>query len=101
MVVLLVLMMMVSFIWTLKNLAVISMIGNVFVVLGLTSITIYIITNISFQDLDKLFVKDYTEIPNFISIAVFAFEAIGNILLLNIFCFCFILHDILLRVVPA
>ena len=77
--------MMITFIWSLKRLAIVSMGGNVFVFLGLGSIIVYLFQHIKLDGVKDLYVKQFQQLPNFISIAVYAFEGIGKFI--SIICY--------------
>ena len=78
MTVVLVFFMMSTFIWSMKRLAILSMIGNVFIFVGLVSITVSLFKDAKYDNLRDIYIGHITDLPLFFSMAIYSFEAIGK-----------------------
>ncbi|KAI5644735.1 transmembrane amino acid transporter protein domain-containing protein [Phthorimaea operculella] len=67
----------------LKMLAPMSMASNVIIFLGLILVAFYLMADDVHVTADKLKMKDWKEIPNFVGTALFALEAVGVVLALE------------------
>ena len=76
--VLLVFIMLTSFIWNMKALAVFSVIGNVCIFSGLGLVLVYIFMHTDFKkDTSKLAIGNVGSLPIFFGMAIYAYEGIG------------------------
>ena len=75
---LLCLIMLLSFVWNIKTLAIFSLIGNMFIFTGLITIAVYFFQHPNYDNISETYKVNVTKLPIFFAMAVYAFEGIGE-----------------------